>query len=257
MAIRNVVINVSDVAHSADFYTRVFGGEQVGEVTRGHAVLDFVTATVELRQVDDAVPTTWREDDRHLGFRHIGFKVAAVDSLTAELKAAGAPFRIDPLDAVGGVRIAFFFDPDGTVLEIVQGELQYHDILDHEGVAAERARPTPSRPRFDHVGITIRDLSSTVDLYSRFGFANIGTLFFKDDPRGFRIDYLKSGEAVLEVFTFDVEVFSVPPVADALGFRAAEIDGRVAALPQLTTVGAVAGQTVFADANDFTFTLRG
>ena len=257
MAIHNIVLNVSDVSRSADFYVRLLGGEHVADMTRESAVLDFITATVELRRVEPAVPSTWQEDDRYLGFRHMGFKVAAVDGLAAELKAAGVRFRIEPLDAVGGVRIAFFFDPDGTVLEIVQGELQYHNILDDERVAAERARATPSRPRFDHVGVTIRDLTSTADLYGRLGFANIGTLFFKDDPRGFRIDYLKSEDAVLEVFTFDVEVFPVPPVVDALGFRAAELDGSVASLPHLTTVGAVAGQTVYADANDFTFTLRG
>jgi catechol 2,3-dioxygenase-like lactoylglutathione lyase family enzyme len=184
MAIHNVLINVSDVARSADFYTRLLGGKPVGEATTDGAVLDFVTATIEFRRVDGAVLSTWHEDDRSLGFRHVGFKVAQVDPLAAELRAAGVPFRLEPVDAVGEVRIAFFFDPDGTVLEIVEGQLQYHDIVDRDGVAAERATATPSRPRFDHVGVTIRDLAATADLYRSLGFRNIGTLFFRDDPSG-------------------------------------------------------------------------
>ncbi|WP_024287312.1 VOC family protein [Cellulomonas sp. KRMCY2] len=251
MAIHNVLINVSDVARSADFYARLLGGQQLGAATADGAVLDFVTATIELRRVDGAVPSTWHEDDQHLGFRHVGFKVAQVDPLVAELRLAGVPFRLEPVDAVGGVRIAFFFDPDGTVLEVVEGNLQYHDVVDRDAVAAERATATPSRPRFDHVGVTIRDLAATADLYRPLGFQNIGTLFFQDDPRGFRIDYLKGGGSVIEVFSFDVEVFPVPPLTDALGFLAVELEGDATALPQLSTVGTVAGRTVYADANDF------
>src|SRR5450756_60886 len=146
MAIHNVLINVSDVARSADFYTRLLGGKPVGEATTDGAVLDFVTATIELRRVDGAVPSTWHEDDQYLGFRHVGFKVAQVDPLAAELRAAGVPFRLEPVDAVGEVRIAFFFDPDGTVLEIVEGQLQYHDIVDRDGVAVAPAL----RPRGGH-----------------------------------------------------------------------------------------------------------
>src|SRR5665647_1593120 len=231
MAIHNVLINVSDVARSADFYTRLLGGKPVGEATTDGAVLYFVTATIELRQVDGAVPSTWREDDRHLGFRHVGFKVAQVDPLAAELRAAGVPFRLAPVDAVGEVRIAFFSDPDGTVLEIVEGQLQYHDIVDRDGVAAERATATPVRPRFDHVGVTIRDLAATADLYRSLGFRNIGTLFFRDDPRGFRIDYLKGGGSVIEVFGFDV---ASPSSSTARKPRAS------------VTGGTVAGRTVYA-----------
>jgi len=105
------------------------------------------------------------------------------------------------------------------------------------------------------VGVTIRDLAATADLYRSLGFRNIGTLYFRDDPRGFRIDYLKGGGSVIEVFGFDVEVFPVPPVTDALGFLAVELEGDATSLPQLSTVGTVAGRTLYADANDFTVTV--
>ena len=254
MAIRNVLINVTDVARSAEFYTHLLGGEPVGEATQDGAVLDFVTATIELRRVDGAAASTRHDDDRHLGFRHVGFKVAQADALAAELRAAGVPFRFDPVDAVGEVRIAFFQDPDGTVLEIVEGQIQYHDVVDPDGVAAERAMAIPSRPRFDHVGVTIRELDVTAELYRPFGFGNIGSLFFADDPRGFRIDYLKGGDSVIEVFSFDVEVFPATPVADAPGFLAVELEGaRDPELwPATSALGTAENRTVHADANHFT-----
>lgn len=252
MTITSIWINVTDVARSVDFYTRLLGGKLVGAATAAGAELNFVSATIRLRAVDPGLPCTWREDDRFLGFRHVGFKVADVDAIAAELRAAGVPIRLEPLDAVGEVRIAFFVDPDGTVLEIVQGQLQYHDVVDHEGVAAERAMATPSRPRFDHVGMTVRDLTATADLYRPLGFGIIGTLLFPDDQRGFRIDYLRGGGGVLEVFTFDVEVFGSQPVARAAGFLAVELEGGTTPLPALTTLDTVAGRTVYVDADGFT-----
>lgn len=251
MAIRNVLIHVADLDRSVRFYTDMLGGEVIDRTGADRVVLDFVTATIELVRVDDAPPPTWEDDDQVLGFRHIGFKVAAVDPLVARIKASGVEFRLDPLDATGGVRIAFFFDPDGTVLEIVEGMITYHEVVDEAGVATERAMGTPDRPRFDHVGVTIRDLAATADDYGRLGFANIGTLHL-EDPRGFRIDYLKGGDSVIEVFTFEAGVRSVPPRIDALGFVAIGLDDG--GEPPGQPIGTIDGGPVFADANDLTFT---
>lgn len=183
MAIRNVLINVSDVPASLDLYSRLLAGTIVGSPTAERAVLDFQTAAIELRRLDGGVPCTWQEDDQVRGFRHIGFKVAEVDPLVVELKAAGVPFRIEPLDAAAAS-------------------------------------------------------------YAPAGFANIGTLLFQDDPRGFRIDYLKGGDSVLEVFTFRAGVRSDAPRPDALGFVAVELEGSDDLRPPAS-----------ADVNDFSFTV--
>lgn len=71
-------------------------------------------------------PSEWIPNALQLGMRHIAFKVKSVDATAARLKAAGVEFALEPLNATGGVRIAFFKDPDGTLLEIVEGELEYH-----------------------------------------------------------------------------------------------------------------------------------
>ena len=158
MPIKNVVVNCTDVQRSIEYYTKFLELRVVGEPTPERAVLDAVTATIELRAVGNGRElSTWVGDDLQKGFRHIGFKVDRLDERAAVLKAAGVEFKLDPLDAEGAVRICFFYDPDGTLLEMIQGDLQYAAVLDADGVARERALGVPQRPRFDHVAVTIED----------------------------------------------------------------------------------------------------
>ncbi len=257
MAIRNVIINTTDVAESVAFYRRFLRAEPVGEVTDEHAVLDLVTATFEFFRVTDAVASNWSSDDLVTGFRHIGFKVARVDPMAEELKAAGVPFHLDPLDATGDVRITFFFAPEGTLLELVEGDLAYTVVRNAAGVARERALGVPTRPRFDHIALTVTDEERTEACYAPFGFTPIGTIEQPHDPRGFHLNFLKSGETVLEVFTYDVPKQLRTPQTDAPGFVAAVIDSVMDGSAVLvSTVGtAPRGEPVVADSDGFTFIL--
>ena len=60
------------------------------------------------------------------GWHHLALEVDDVDAAHAELSARGVPFHVPPTDfpegAPGGpvMRIAFFTDPDGNTLELVQ-----------------------------------------------------------------------------------------------------------------------------------------
>lgn len=260
MAIKNILINVTDVARSVDFYTRFLAAQVVGDTTSDHAVLDVVTATLELRRIDGARPSTWEADDLQRGFRHVGFKVARVDPLVADLKRAGVRFHLDPLNAEGGVRITFFYDPDGTLLELVEGDLQYHAVVDERGLAAERALGVPERPRFDHVAVTVDDFATTQGFYGPFGFHHLGTINQPHDPRGFRIDYLKGGDTVLEVFTYDADTRERTPQLDAPGFVAARLAGTGSGAPGVR-VGLPAdavtanGGTVYADVDGFPYSV--
>jgi catechol 2,3-dioxygenase-like lactoylglutathione lyase family enzyme len=253
MPIQNVIINATDVQRSVDFYTRFLEAELVGEPTLDRAVLDLVTATLELRAVGPGT-STWVPDDLQLGFRHIGFKVDRVDPRADVLKSADVPFHLDPLDAEGGVRICFFYDPDGTLLELVEGDLQYASVLDRDGVAAERALGVPQRPRFDHVAVTAHDRAATDAFYRPLGFSLIGTIEQPHDPRGFSIGYLKSGDTVLEIFTYEADKESREPQLDVPGFAYAELAGDAPA--HATPVGTLAGTGILSDPNDFVFATR-
>jgi catechol 2,3-dioxygenase-like lactoylglutathione lyase family enzyme len=257
MSIRNVVLNVADVTRAVDFYTRFLTAKTVGQPTPNRALLDLVTATLELRQLSsDATPSAWIPDDLQKGFRHIGFKVDAVDPRAAELKAAGVRFHLDPLNAEGAVRICFFFDPDGTLLEFVEGDLQYASVVDPDGVARERALGVPDRPRFDHVALTVADRAATEAFYrSRFEFRFLGTIEQPHDPRGFSIGYLKSGDTVLEIFTYEAAKQDEAPQLDAPGFAYVELSGEN--LPELhRRLSASDGTPVYVDADGFPFSIR-
>ena len=218
-------------------------------------MLDVVSATVELRRIDEAQPSTWEADDLQRGFRHIGFKVAKVDPLAAVLKAGGVPFHLDPLNAEGGVRITFFFDPDGTLLELVEGDLQYHAIADARGVAAERALGVPERPRFDHVAVTVKNFAATQGFYGPFGFTHIGTINQPNDPRGFRINYLKGGDTVLEVFTYDADKRGRTPQLDATGFVCARLTAAPSVEHGVRVDTAADGSHVYADADGLAYSV--
>jgi len=257
VTIKSIRINVSDISRSVEFYTRYLRAEVVGEPTEDSAVLDLVTATIDLRRVQDVQISTWESDDLQKGFRHIGFKVARVDPLVHELKAAGVPFHLDPLNAEGGVRITFFFDPDGTLLEFVEGDLQYHSITNERGVAAERALGVPERPRFDHVAVTVDDFAATRRFYGPFGFEHIGTINQPNDPRGFSINYLKDGDTVLEVFTYDSATRGRKPQLDAAGFATAGLTatGAVQHGGQVNKPGD--GSPVYSDVDGFVYSVVG
>lgn len=252
MPIKNVVLNCTDAVRSVEFYTRFLELEVVGEPTADHAVLDAVTATVELRAVDNGRDrSTWSPDDLQKGFRHLGFKVDRIDERAGVLKDAGVEFKLDPLDAEGNVRICFFYDPDGTLLEMIQGDLQYAEVLDAAGVAQERALGVPSRPRFDHVAVTIENRDATAAFYHRkHGFDFIGTIEQPNDRRGFHIGYLKGGDTVIEVFTYDVATTGRAPQPDVAGFAYAELAGEA---PDLPVVASPHGTTVYVDPDGFAY----
>ena len=229
MPINSVVINVVDLQASIDFYQRYLAGVLVGDPDESAAVLDFETGTIQLRSLTAPVPSTWIADDLQAGFRHLGFKVSDLEVRVASLKADGVRFHLDPIDAEGGVRISFFYDPDGTLLELVEGDLQYHEVFDRAAVDADWALGSPTRPRLDHVAETVADLANTEATYAAFGWTNMGGIHQPNDARGFEIAYLRSGDTSLEVFTYSrTPLVAREPQHDAPGFFAMDIAAGIA-----------------------------
>lgn len=245
MAIRNILIHVEDVARSVEFYCRHLGAVVVGDPDDERALLDVVTATLEIRRLERGRPSVWNEDDTQRGFRHLGFKVADVDVVVAGLDVAGVPFRSRPQELEDiGVRIAFFFDPDGTVIELVERHVKYHVIHNEKAVEAERRMPTPGRPRFDHVGHTVADLDRARKLYEGWGFVDLGSLHWDV----FRIDFLRSGSTIVEVFSHPVPTTPQSPSLDTYGFLAVSIEGEAKSLRRIGMLND--GREVHSDDDD-------
>ncbi len=77
--------------------------------------IDIGSTTIELIGRDDATDHT----NPTGGIDHIALHVPSVDEAFAELVEKGVKIRSEPRD-FKNVRIAFFFDPDGNVLELVE-----------------------------------------------------------------------------------------------------------------------------------------
>ena len=248
MPICSVMVNVADVARSVDFYASHLGARVVGEPSRQAATIDMVSATIALHRIEPGgTPSSWRSDDLQRGFRHLGFKVAAVDPILDAVRRAGIRAHLGPLEAEGGVRIAFFPDPDGTMLEVVERDLRYTRTHDVSAVAAERVLGVPKRPRFDHLAVTVADLDRALQRYRALGFDLIGTLEQPQDSRGFTIHYARSGDTVLELFTYARPTTARTPQLDSPGYLAATIPGPA---DDRIPAGQRGGHQILADADD-------
>ncbi len=253
MTVTGVVINSRDVRRSVDFYTGLLDA-QVREADERHAVLDVASGVLDIVAVGAGAPaSSWVPDDLQRGFRHIGFKVASVDAVADRVRAAGLAFHLEPVEATGDVRIAFFRDPDGTLVEVVERHLQYDPVIDAAAVAREHALPTPARPRLDHVAVTAPDFAATAARWTPLGYVHSGRLLFPDDPRGFDIDYLYDGGVVVEVFTFDDETRPRAAQVGAPGFGAALVAGPLPAGTRAVGTGPD-GREIVVDPDGLTLT---
>jgi catechol 2,3-dioxygenase-like lactoylglutathione lyase family enzyme len=157
----------------------------------------------------DGGPGGWVDDDRQLGVRHLAFYVGDVDAEAERLRAAGVELDIEPMTATGDVRLAFFRDPDGAQLELLDGPPDYHRTWSPELAERERAAlPKPGDgPRLAHLAITVAEPPRD-DV--------IGQLFLEDD--GMTITFV-DGPLPLELFSFpDGDTLPEPHLGE-LGLR--------------------------------------
>jgi catechol 2,3-dioxygenase-like lactoylglutathione lyase family enzyme len=220
------VVGVTDTERSLGFYRGVLGFDLVerrrGTGGRGDRCLLASGQRLLVLQELSGEPagSAWVRDDIQAGMRHIGLKVDDVDRWAERVRAAGAPFTLEPQDAFGGVRLCFFLDPDGSHLEFVAGNVSYTAAGSPGLVSRERAMPVPASPRFDHVAVSVADLDRALAFYTgRLGFPILGQLREDNPARGFTITYLQAGPGILEVFSFSEPVLanSFDPAAPAPG----------------------------------------
>ncbi len=225
---QHVAVSVSDIDASLHFYRDILGFPHQGRLhyrnERG-LVIDFleIGPGVLLELFSFSVPTkpsTTSSNDLQRGLRHIGFVVEDTDAAYQALLDKGVTFRMEPFDAHGGVRIVFFVDPDGTLLELVQGRLAF----DRDGEIPYPERTPGSMPGglvYDHTAVTVADMDATVAFYQQqLGGKVAGELFFNDE-RGFHITYMAIGDAVMEFFGFSEPTIAHPwdPDETVLGLK--------------------------------------
>ncbi|OBG27179.1 extradiol dioxygenase [Mycobacterium alsense] len=136
LAVQNfshVCIGVSDIEASLAFYTAVLGMDVVFDVELEGAGLDSVTGgaaqrgrmiggliggvMVELLSLGDVpeCPTGPR-----LGYTNISFRVDDLDAAYDTVRRRHPGVRAEPPVDIGGVRMFFIHDPDGTPIELLE-----------------------------------------------------------------------------------------------------------------------------------------
>jgi glyoxylase I family protein len=108
----HIALKSQHYEESKRFYTDIMGFKIVGTLGGGRIVfIDIGGTTIELMGADPVEAT-----EPAIGFTHLAFQVDDVDATYAELKAKGVQFHIEPRG--DEVRVAFFRDPDGNLLEL-------------------------------------------------------------------------------------------------------------------------------------------
>jgi len=129
LGMHHVHLQVADPAATLKWYEEMFGGQRDklnggvdGVRYTGVWILaDKRTAQTPrakaARNPQNGIPGLW---DYEVVLQNIGLEISAMDEGAAELKRRGATCLAEPTAPTRPVRSAFFEDPDGVLLELVQ-----------------------------------------------------------------------------------------------------------------------------------------
>ncbi|MCK6562737.1 VOC family protein [candidate division KSB1 bacterium] len=123
--IDHTTITVRNLARSIDFYTHLLGFTIDHEMWFPESRLRIVflrlgDTILELFGVPEIRGEALSHVNEVLGYKHICLLVESVDEEHQRLAQAGVPFRIPPTTVQETVRIAFFSDPDGMDIELIE-----------------------------------------------------------------------------------------------------------------------------------------
>jgi catechol 2,3-dioxygenase-like lactoylglutathione lyase family enzyme len=119
----HVAISTTDLARLRAFYVETLGLPVVGGFPE-HGIVFVQAGGIQIEIVGEETPGDRpAEGFERRGWQHLAWEVADVDAAYADLTARGIAFRVPPEDFppdAPALRIAFFEDPDGNLLELVQ-----------------------------------------------------------------------------------------------------------------------------------------
>ena len=128
----HITITVSNLEKSIEFYRDILNMKVLGKLEQEAATfvyLEFESGEIlKLFKFDEEGKSYDYKPDKDIGIKHFGLRVNDVDKVTENLKEKGIEFTLEPL-STDGVRLAFFKDPDGISIEIIEGEL---DLIPYE-----------------------------------------------------------------------------------------------------------------------------
>lgn len=123
--IDHTTITVRNLEKSIDFYTRLLGFTIDHEMWFPESRLRIVFLRLgdtmfELFGVPEIRGEALSNINEVVGYKHVCLLVDSVDDEYERLAHAGVQFRIPPATVQDAVRIAFFSDPDGMDIELIE-----------------------------------------------------------------------------------------------------------------------------------------
>jgi catechol 2,3-dioxygenase-like lactoylglutathione lyase family enzyme len=117
--LHHVAVRVADVENGVKFYTDVLGFREEMRLT-----FEDGSYLVQVRAGGSIVELfgggrPGGEDRGEVGYTHIALKVDSLDTEYERLTELGYEFHVEPQD-VQGIRCAFFRDPDGNPIELIE-----------------------------------------------------------------------------------------------------------------------------------------
>jgi len=130
--IEAIVIIVNDLPKSVEFYTDVLGFSISNKIDMAEVGLSAVFVEMDGSRIGlmnykgKKIPKRSDIDKIKLGESsipindHLTFCVDDIESTTTELKEKGVVFNLEPMQLEGGIKVAFFKDPEGVQIELVE-----------------------------------------------------------------------------------------------------------------------------------------
>jgi glyoxylase I family protein len=119
----HVSILTKDLEEFVKFYTQVLKFSIVRTIESKDLKIVFVdagNATLELFGLVGGKAKFTEEKWENVGIKHIALEVDDVEKVYNELKSNGVRFESEPTIAADGLKIAFFEDPNGVTIELIQ-----------------------------------------------------------------------------------------------------------------------------------------
>jgi glyoxylase I family protein len=126
-AINHVTFNCHDVAPQEAFFTKHFGFRRSRTFNAGKPdeffMLKLGQVRLELCPTDSAKSVDQKGSEQIIGFKHLAFDVPKLEPVLEALRADDIETGpiIDVGQFIAGCRVAFFRDPEGNNIELLEG----------------------------------------------------------------------------------------------------------------------------------------
>jgi glyoxylase I family protein len=126
-AINHLALNCRNVAAQESFYSKHFGFKRSRTFNAGKPnefiMLKLGSFRLELFPTDSAKTMNQDGGEQLIGFKHLAFDVPKLEPAIEALRGDGIePDRVIDFGAfIPGSRLVFFHDPEGNILELMEG----------------------------------------------------------------------------------------------------------------------------------------